>query len=116
MNPESILQSPRVQITFSPLEGCTLKAVSLARDIRHCFEIPAQVLEKNDGAFEVTVNGVSIYRQEGACDPRESHEAIFMLLRKYKEPLRDLPVETADPEREADPKYRAWLRAMCSGE
>ena len=109
-------QPLQVEILFSPLEGCTLKAVSLAGNIRHCFEIPVKIIEKNDGFFEVTVNGISICRQEGPCDARESDASIFMALRRYKEPVRNLPIEPPAGEEQDDPKYRAWLRAMCSGE
>ena len=109
-------QPPRVEITFSPLEGCTLKAVSLAGNIRRCFEIPVKVVQTNDGFFEVTVNGVSIYRKEGLCDIHESDETIFMALSRYKEPVRNLPADRSDEDLEQDPRHRAWLRAMCSGE
>jgi hypothetical protein len=116
MSQDPTPQPTLVQITFSPLEGCTLKAISLARDIDRCFEIPVRIVEKNDGVFEVTVNGVSIYRKEGVCDARESHEAIFMVIRRYKQPIRNLPVDLPDRDQEEDPQYQAWLRAMCSGE
>lgn len=110
------IAAPRVEVSYSPLEGCTLKAVTLSQDIRRCYEIPVQVRVREDGVFEVTVNGVSIYRRAGVCDPREGSEAVFLHLDQYWRRRHDLPAPRDTSEDEKDERYQAWLRAMCSGE
>ncbi len=116
MNREENREAIEVCITYSPLNGCTLKAVCLAREIECCFDIPVRIVEGRDGIFNVVVNGRSIYRKAGACDPGESDEAIFTDIRKLKRPIRNRPTHLPDGDEQNDPDYLEWLRSVCSGE
>ena len=103
--------SPSGRITFSPLEGCTLKAVSLAGNIRRCFEIPVKVVQTNDGFFEVTINGVSIYRKKAYATPVRVMKRSSWHLQGTRSPCGTFP-RPPDEDLEQDPRHRAWLRAM----
>jgi len=116
MSGEQTPETIDVRVTYSPLEGCTLKAISLARDIERCFELPVQISERQDGIFEVLVNQKSIYRKTGVCENTDDHQDIFSEIGKFKKPVRNPEIYLPDPERENDPDYQRWLGSVCSGE
>jgi hypothetical protein len=105
-----------VTIAYTPIEGCTLKAVLLAREIERRFAIPVAVHERTDGRFEVAVNGDPIHIGQGPCNPQERFEPVLDALKLYKRPVREAATTLPDPDRENDPDYQAWRRALCSGE
>lgn len=105
-----------VAIVYTPLAGCTLKAVRLAREIEYGFGLTVSVQEGTDGSFKVTVNGVSVYKSQGPCAPGESLVPILNALKRYREPIREMAATLPNTEQENDPEYRAWLRSVCSGE
>lgn len=105
-----------VRITYSEMWGCTFKATMLAKDIERHFGISVKPVLRDEGMFEVLVNGTSIYKHQGECKPREGHEAIFSAIRKHKDPVRKAVDAAPAPVKEDDPDYREWMRSVCSGE
>jgi hypothetical protein len=104
-----------VRITYSSLWGHALQATKLARMIEHCFDIPVKPEKKDDGFFEVTINGETVYKEQGNCDPNRTPDFLLTILQNYKDQVRILDITTPPTDKD-DPKHSEWMRSVCSGE
>lgn len=104
-----------VCIQYSSIWGHAMRAANLAKIVEHCFEIPLKLQLQTDGSFEITVDGMSVFKEQGPCDPHWRPDFLIDILKKHTQQVRSLE-ETPVKSDTEDARHREWMRSVCSGE
>ncbi len=104
-----------VVITYDSLWGHGFLSIRFARFITHCFDLKVEREFKNNGVFEIHVNGRSVYLKKGEVDTGQNPLFLVDILKAYA-PLVRTPESGLLPDDNEDPEHREWMQSFCSGE